>query len=87
MNRGEVDGPHVVEHDPPRAVLGRERKRRSFRPLRVRARRAFGISADDVDVDHGTAEQLVAHRPTDEPCLLAAQNFASTQSAAGDQYA
>ena len=65
----EVDGPPVLERDPPGAVPLGEGKRRSAAGAGESAGRTLGLAARDVEVDHRPAEQLVAQRTTHEPAL------------------
>jgi hypothetical protein len=48
----------------------RERKERPASRVRVAAGSALRLAAGDVDVEHGPAEQLVAHRAAHDVCLL-----------------
>ena len=73
LERREVDGPPVVERDPPARRDCSESGKTA--PPRARAKRAggpLGLAAGDVEVEHGPAEQLVADRAADDPGLLAA---------------
>ena len=75
LEREEVHGPPIVERDSPAAVVHREREDCAPTPRPVRARGPLGLPAGDVEVEHGSPEQLVPDRAPDYPCVLAAQDF------------
>ena len=59
------------ERDTPRAVALGEQEDGAAERLPKRARRAIGLPAGDVDVEHRAAEQLVADGAADDVGLLA----------------
>jgi hypothetical protein len=70
-NIAAAAGRHVdraaVEHDAPRAVRLRQRKRRAARGPCQPARGGCGIAGDDdVDIGHGPPQPHVAHAAADE---------------------
>jgi hypothetical protein len=71
VQRCEVDRSPSLEPDPPGAVPLGERKGRPAGALRVGPSCRLRLAAGDVEVDHLPAEELVAHRPSDDPGLLA----------------
>ena len=73
--RREVDGPSALERDAPCPVPFREREGRGTGLARVRARGALRLACRDVEVEYRPPEQLVAHRPADDPRLLAGQQL------------
>ena len=75
VQRREVDRSPSLERDPPCAVPLGERKGRPAGALRVGPSCRLRFAAGDVEVDHLPAEELVAHRPSDDPGLLARENL------------
>ena len=74
--RREVDGPAVLERDPPGSVALGERKRRAAARSRERPRGGLGLAAGHVEVDDRAAEQLVAQGAADEPALPSRERLA-----------
>src|SRR5437763_5980438 len=74
VHRCEVHGTASVQDDAPRRVLLRERKRYAVGLRGERARGTLRLAADDVEVEHGPAEQIVADRAADDPRVLACEH-------------
>jgi hypothetical protein len=73
---GEVDRAPVLERDPPGTVPLGERERRTAPRPRERPRSELGLTASDIEVDDGAAEELVAQGAANEPTLRARKRLA-----------